>query len=274
MLLALNGATTMRADLESDIQAAHHAGFDLIEIWAPKLKEYLKQHTPRDLKLLMNEHKLQAYSINSIENITFRSRQREADLLTQCEQLCRTAREIGCPYIVAVPSPRPEGTTDDAVIEETVRALRELGERAAWYDMKLAFEFLGVAECSVRTLALSQEIIERIARPNVGLVIDTFHFYVGGSELESIGRLNPNQLFIFHINGAEDLPRSELQDKHRLLPGQGILPIKEIWSALQAIGYDRMASVEIFRPEYWEMDPMELAVEAHQAARRVLGLEG
>jgi 2-keto-myo-inositol isomerase len=104
------------------------------------------------------------------------------------------------------------------------------------------------------------------------LVIDTFHFYVGGSTLESIQALDPSRVFIFHINDAEDLPRAELQDRHRLLPGLGILPVKEIWSALQAIGYDQMASVEIFRPEYWEWDPMELAVRAKEAAENVLGL--
>lgn len=263
----------MKADLETDIRAASHAGFDLIEIWAAKLREYLKQHTTRDLKQLLDEHRLQAYSINSIEHITFRSPERHAELLVECEDLCRMASEIDCKYIVVVPSPRPEGASEEAVISESVRTLRELSEVAVRYDVKLAFEFLGFPDCSVRTLDLDRGIIARVDRPNVGLVIDTFHFYVGGSTLESIAQLEPDQLFIFHINDAEDRPKSELQDHHRLLPGLGILPLKEIWSALQAIGYNRMASVEIFRPEYWDWDPMELAVRAKEAAQRTLGLD-
>jgi len=111
----------------------------------------------------------------------------------------------------------------------------------------------------------------RVNRENVGVVIDSFHFYTGGSTIESIGALDPDRLFIFHINDAEDLPREQLEDRHRLLPGLGILPLKEIIVTLRGIGYDRVASVEIFRPEYWERDPFELAREARAAAERVLG---
>ena len=67
MKLALNGATTMRADLETDIKAAGNAGFELIEIWASKLREYLKSHTVADLKTLLDKNNLEPYSINSIE---------------------------------------------------------------------------------------------------------------------------------------------------------------------------------------------------------------
>lgn len=273
MLLSLNGATTMNADLMTDIRAASHAGFDLIEIWAAKLRAYLKQHTTQELKQLLDEHQLRAYSINSIEHITFRSHEQHTDLLAECEELCRMAHEIGCECLVVVPSPRPEGVSDEEIIAESILVLHELSDVASRYDTKLAFEFLGFPECSVRTLDQCRGIVTGVDRPNVGLVIDTFHFYVGGSTLQSIAQLKPDQLFIVHINDAEDRPKSELRDSHRLLPGLGILPLQDIWAALRRIGYDRVVSVEIFRPEYWDRDPMELAVQAKAAARSALGLE-
>jgi len=46
MKLALNGATTMRADLATDLQAAKEAGFDYLEIWAAKLRAFSK-NAPR-----------------------------------------------------------------------------------------------------------------------------------------------------------------------------------------------------------------------------------
>jgi 2-keto-myo-inositol isomerase len=271
MLLALNGATTMKADLVTDIRAAHQAGFDLIEIWAAKLRDYLKQHSTQELRQLLEQHKLRAYSINSIEHITFRSLDAHVDLLAECEELCHIAQEIGCEHIVVVPSPRPPGVSDEEVIGESMLVLHDLGDVAGRYHVKLAFEFLGFPDCSVRTLDVCREIVNRMGRPDVGLVIDSFHFYVGGSTIESIARIKPEQLFIFHINGAEDCPKEELRDAHRLLPDQGILPLKEIWTALQDIGYNKMASVEIFRPEYWERDPVELAAQAKAAAQRALG---
>ncbi|HWO00253.1 MAG TPA: sugar phosphate isomerase/epimerase [Blastocatellia bacterium] len=271
MQIALNGATTMKADLETDIRAASKAGFDFLEIWASKLGAFLQSHGTAELQTLFANHNLKPYSINSIERITFRNADSERSLLAECEILCEAASYLNCPYIVVVPSPLPPGVSRAEVIEESTRVLGVLGRIAEKRGVGLAFEFLGQTDCSVQTLALADEIVLRVNRENVGVVIDSFHFYTGGSTIESIGALDPDRLFIFHINDAEDLPREQLEDRHRLLPGLGILPLKEIIVTLRGIGYDRVASVEIFRPEYWERDPFELAREARAAAERVLG---
>ena len=274
MKLALNGATTMSADLATDVRAARAAGFDCLEIWAAKLRRFLKSGSAGELKSLLDEHGIEPYSINSIESITFRDAERYARLLEECEELCRTAAELNCPYIVVVPSPLTEGKNWGDVVAESVRVLDELGRIAEGHGISLAFEFLGQPLCSVQTLGQAAEIVDRLGRANVGLVLDSFHFYAGGSRLESIDALDARKLFVFHINDAEDLPREELEDRHRLLPGLGILPLGEIVAALGRINYDRVTSVEIFRPEYWERDPLELAREAREATERVLARAG
>ena len=273
MKIALNGATTMHADLETDIKAASAAGFDLIEIWAAKLREFLKTKTVRDLKNLLIEHKIEPYSINSIEHITFRNAEDYAKILAETEELSSIAGEIFCPYVVVVPGKLPENATKAEIIEESVRVLSELGEIAEQHDVSLAFEFLGQTDCSVQTLDLCNEIVEKVNRENIGNVIDTFHFYAGNSTFEAIDNMKPEKLFIFHINDAENLPKEQLTDAHRLYPGTGILPIKEIKAHFDKIGYDRMVSIEIFRPEYWNQDPFEVARIARQATIEVLGLE-
>jgi 2-keto-myo-inositol isomerase len=272
MKLALNGATTMKADLTTDIRAASAAGFDCLEIWAAKLRDFLKSRTTAELKNLLAEENVEPYSINSIERVTFRDAEGHARLLAECEEMCRIASEIACPFVVVVPGPLPAGASREDVIEESVQVLTKLGAIAQRHSVALAFEFLGQKNCSAQTLDIADEIVRRTARPNVGLVIDSFHFYAGGSDLRSINELDPDRLFIFHINDAEDRPPDELEDRHRLLPGLGILPLKEIIRALGNIGYDRVVSVEIFRPEYWERDPFELAREARRAVARVLGI--
>ncbi len=45
---------------------------------------------------------------------------------------------------------------------------------------------------------------------------------------EAIETLDPKKLFVFHINDAENIPKEQLTDAHRLYPGLGIFPIKEI----------------------------------------------
>jgi 2-keto-myo-inositol isomerase len=271
MKIALNGATTMRADLATDLQAARAAGFDYLEIWAAKLKVFLKERSTAELKDLFAESGLSPLSINSIEHVTFRDAPAFASIKQECEELSSIAAAIGCPCIVVVPGRLPKGgATRSSVIAESVRVLNELCDIAAAHDVSLAFEFLGQTDCSVPTLDLAAEIVREVNRKNLGLVIDSFHFYAGNSTFEMIETLDPNLIQIFHVNDAEDLPRTELEDRHRLLPGLGILPLKQMLAAFRKIGYDKVASVEIFRPEYWERDPFALARDARAATERVL----
>jgi len=271
MKLALNGATTMRADLATDLQAAKAANFDYLEIWAAKLRTFLKERSTAELKGLFAESGLSPLSINSIEHITFRDAPAYESIKRECEELSRIASAVGCPCIVVVPGRLPSGgASRETVIEESVRVLTELCDIAAAHDVSLAFEFLGQTDCSVPTLDLAAQIVREANRKDVGVVIDSFHFYAGNSTLDMIEALDPNLIQIFHINDAEDLPRTNLEDRHRLLPGLGILPLREMVTAFRKIGYDKVASVEIFRPEYWERDPFELARDAHAATQRVI----
>src|ERR1700686_1225459 len=271
MKLSLNGATIMKADLATDVRAAAAAGFDSVEICAAKLREFLKTNSASDLKTLLAASGVKPLSINSIEHITFRDAPAYAQIRTECEELASIAEKIACPYIVVVPGRFPPGGLSSyEVIEESVRVLRELASIAERHGVALAFEFLGQKDCSVQTLELADEIIQKVNRRNIGLVIDSFHFYVGGSTIKMIDALDPKRLFIFHVNDAEDLPLDQLPDAHRLLPGLGILKLQEIIEAFKRIGYDGVASVETFRPEYWERDPFELASEARAAIEKVL----
>ena len=271
MKLALNGATTMRADLPTDLRVAEAAGFEFVEIWASKLRDFLKHKMPADLRDLFSQHNLKPLSINSIEHITFRNPSDYESIKQQCAELSGIAAEIQCPYIVVVPGRIPEGgATRAEVIDESVRVLNELCDSAAQHNVSLAFEFLGQTDCTVQTLDLAHEIVRTADRANLGLVIDSFHFYAGGSKVEMIEALDQRLLAVFHINDAEDRPRDTLNDSHRLFPGLGILPLRALLSAFNRIGYDGVVSIEIFRPEYWDMDPLEVAKMSHESTQRVL----
>lgn len=270
MKLAFNGATTMKASLTTDIAAASAAGFEFLEIWSAKLYDYLKANSAVDLMTLFAKHRIRPYSINSIEHITFRTPADYCEIRRECEQLSKIAAELGCPNIVVVPGKIPAIQNRDQILAESVNVLRDLAEIAGRHRVRLAFEFLGESNCSVRTLDHCVEIIESTNRENVGFVIDTFHFYTGGSTLESIRKIDPRKLFIFHINDAEDLPKRQLTDANRLYPGEGILPIRQIKKELDAVDFCGVASVEIFRPEYWDKDPFEVAKIAKSAAENAL----
>ncbi|MFL6468963.1 MAG: sugar phosphate isomerase/epimerase family protein [Pyrinomonadaceae bacterium] len=273
MKLAFNGATTMTADLETDIRAAASADYDLIELRSTKLYDYLETHSVTELKALLDENAIGVLSINTLEHITWRSDEDHAAIKEECAKLSEISAAIGCPYVLSVPGALRQGPkTDQETIEESVQVLNELADIAEPFGIKIGFEFLGEAGNSVQTLDLGSKIVDLVGRESVGNVIDTYHFYTGGSTYDALENLDPKKLFIFHINDAEDLPKDQLNDSKRLYPGEGILPIAEMKAILDKIGYDGPASVEIFRPEYWEQDPFEVAKQAKDATEKVLGL--
>jgi 2-keto-myo-inositol isomerase len=261
----------MKATLPEDIVAAGKAGFKALEIWAAKMDTYLADHSLDDLNALFTQNRVQPASINSIEFITFRSADDYALVKARCHELCTRADTLGCDKIVVVPSPTPEGGASwEAIKAESVRVLHDLADIAAPFGVQLAYEFLGFGWCSVRTLAQCWEIVQAVSRPTVGLVIDTCHFYAGGSELASIEAVDPEKLLIFHINDVEERPKETIEDAHRLLPGEGVIPLDDILSGLKRIGFDGLCSIELFRPEYWERDAAELAAAARAATIKVL----
>lgn len=263
----------MTADLETDIRSAGTAGFELVELRSNKLYDYLEMHSVDDLKVLLAETGVGVLSINTLEHITWRSDEDYAAIKAECEKLSVISAAIGCPYVLSVPGSLRQGPkSEQEIVDESVRVLNELADIAEPHGIKIGFEFLGEAGNSVTTLDLGSRIVDLVGRDGVGNVIDTYHFYAGNSSWESLESLDPKKLFIFHINDAEDLPKDLLNDSKRLYPGLGILPVARMKETLNKIGYDGPASVEIFRPEYWEQDPYEVAKDAKAAAEKVLGI--
>lgn len=265
-----NGASTMKADLPEDIRVASQAGYPLVEIWGKKMTAFLSNHTVKTLKDLLRKARVKPLAINSVEFITFNSSWEKINTMNLIRRYVAIAQVLKCPYVVLVPSPRPAGVSDRDVLTESVKVLKEISDKFKEYNVKFAFEFLGFDWCSVSTLEESSKIIQEVNRRNVGMVLDTFHFYAGGSKIDSIKYLDKEKIFIFHINDAENRPRNELQDSHRLFPGQGVIPLREIVAALKAIGYDGPASLEMFRPEYWSLPAEEVARRGMEAMKKFL----
>lgn len=268
MKLGYNGATTMTSNLETDIRIAGEAGFDVLEITATKLDKFLETGSLSDARKLIDAAKLKTYAINSIEKINFRDAAGRAEVLARTKQIGEWCKHLDCPWIIAVPGPVRAGTTWQAIRDETAAALRAMSEVAAPYDANIAFEFLGFTWCSVRTADQAWDIVRQVNLPNVGMVIDTCHFFAGKSTLDSIKVIDARKLVVFHINDVEPMPKDQITDANRLFPGDGVIPLKEIIAAVRATGFDGVASVEIFRPEYWQREPGSVAKEAWQKSKK------
>ncbi|OIQ11010.1 sugar phosphate isomerase/epimerase family protein [Neomoorella thermoacetica] len=270
MKLCFNEGTTMKnSTLELDLELCNKYRYDLIEIRVDQLNSYLERHSLNDLIKFFNEHQIKPYSFNTLEFVTFRDAIDYKKIKDDLVYLCETGTKINCRNIVVVPS-FDVPYTKRQIKEETVRVLNDLADVAEKYHINLAFEFVGYPNCSVNTFEQAYEIVTAVNRENVGMVLDCFHFHSMNSKIEALKKADPNKIFIFHIDDAEDLPVGALRDNNRLWPGDGSIDLDLILKTLKEIGYDRMASVELFREEYWKWEPEKTIKVAKEKTEAVI----
>lgn len=164
----------------------------------------------------------------------------------------------GCvDFAVAVGSPHVAGpmyatTGVTRMLDEDQRAaqrgraadgLREVADYAAERGIRLAIEPLNRFETDlVNTIRQGVELCELIGRPNVGLMIDTFHMNI--EEKDFRGAVLAAGDRVFHVQVSEN---------DRGTPGSGHLPWDTFFAALDEIDYTGPIVVESFLPTVKEI---------------------
>jgi 2-keto-myo-inositol isomerase len=244
---ALNGATLGPCSLEEELATAAAAGFDLVELRAPKLDE------TDSLRAVLAAHGLNAWSINSLEAVG------EAQgLEAEARRLAAIAGAAGCPYVLCVPG------TVRAGLEEAVAALAEV---CSSEGATLAFEFMGFEWSAVRTLTEAVAVAD--AAGGLPVVVDSFHWAAGGGTLDELAALDPARVAVIHLNDVPDRPLDGLGDADRVLPGDGVLPLRDFVAALRSSGFDGVLSVELFNPEIWRRGLRPAADSARRSLARL-----
>ena len=276
MFPCYNMATTMNSSLfENDILLAAKAGFQHIELRKEKLLDYLRRgHSLSELKELLEENQIRPVCINALADISFHKGQARETVEELCHFLCYAGQFVGCrdlEVIAAFGAPTDER---EAVTAETAGILSRLGPIAADYGMRLALEYMGVPKNSVRTYAHAMEIVERTGADNVGLLVDTWHHFAGGSKPEELLGPGSDKIFTVHIGDAPDKAPLTLRRNECIWPGDGAAPIPEMLRNLKKVGYEGIVSVEIFDPGVQAMDPGFCIPLAYERTAQVMKAAG
>ena len=96
------------------------------------------------------------------------------EVLTQTHHICEVARALGCDIVVTVPALGRDGS------KGAPERFREVCQVAAEYGVRIALEFPGIA-AEVKDLRSARDLVAAAGCANGGLIIDTFHFFLGGS---------------------------------------------------------------------------------------------
>jgi sugar phosphate isomerase/epimerase len=268
MRLGLHTGSIMHTNIVTDIRIARDAGYNAIEIYIPKLVRYLDAGYGAE-ELLPALGSLQPAMINSFLHIERQEPKVRRELREQCGRLCMAAHTLGCPALQVIALDALQGEPWPAMRAQIGRSLAELADIAAPFGVRLALE--PVAFTPFRTLVQALEVLDVASRDNVGLCLDTFHLWTGGTPWQEVAALDPALIVVAHISDVTPRQREEWSDDDRdVLPGDGILPLKEGIAAIRATGYDGLWSVEILGARHWEWDPMVLALELRRRAELLL----
>ncbi|UTI40162.1 sugar phosphate isomerase/epimerase [Niallia sp. RD1] len=152
----------------------------------------------------------------------------------------------------------------------TINRYKLLSDLANPYGVKLALEFIGHPHATVNTLSFANEIVAAVNRENVGIVFDTFQFYAMNSTMEDLKNTDISKVFLFHIKDVEDFNPGLLLDEDRLYPGDGVIDLPSILSIIKEKGFSDHASIELFRPEYYQLTAEEVVITAKNKTLKVL----
>ena len=267
----LNQDTLRTTPTERFLEISSHSGFDAVEFTIDKIEAILQNRTLPEIKALVNQEGLSVASINGPENFNLLNDRAFTELLDRTDKTVEAAGELDCQLLVPVPSPASEGITEEVSVAKTAAALAKMADRYG-SGVMLGLEFLGMHNCSINNLEAAIETIKRADRPNVGLVLDSFHLHISDSKFSDIGRLSAEQVFLVHVNDSEKGDKKRLTDANRLYPGEGEINLKAFASALKGIGYDSYLSLELLRPAYWEQEPGEIAAKGRDSLSHVFGI--
>jgi sugar phosphate isomerase/epimerase len=138
--------------------------------------------------------------------------------------------------------------------------LEYVGPKTSWTKAKYPF---------VHNMVQAQELVAATGQDNVGLVLDSWHWYTAGETADDILKLSNDDVVACDLNDAPaGIPVDEQMDLSRELPmATGVIDLKAFLDALVAIGYDGPIRAEPFNQELRAM-PDEEAVAATAAAMK------
>ena len=90
------------------------------------------------------------------------------------------------------------------------RRLKDVAQILADHDISLGLEYVGPKTLMtrdkysfIRTMSEVQELISAIDEPNVGIQLDTFHWYCAGETEQDILNLDPKSIITVDLNDAK-----------------------------------------------------------------------
>lgn len=263
----ISEATTLPASFADDVAAYASAGCTAMEVWLTKLEQHLEQHSSDDTRKLLEDKQMTLAAASYQGGLLLsQGEQRKAhfDHFKRRLDLCQA---LGIPVLV-VAADFAE-SVDPLGLERAIVSLKQAGQWASAFGVRLALEFRGRASfCSSLDTAIA--LVTQCGEPNVGVCLDVFHYYTGPSKFEDLALLTPENLAFVQVSDVAGVPRELAADSDRVLPGEGDFQLAPIVDRLRLLGYQGYVSLELMNPTLWQIKPTQVAELGLGALERLL----
>jgi 2-keto-myo-inositol isomerase len=266
-----NTSTIMeqKIGIVAELELAAKVGYHAVEPWMRELEAYVKDGgSLKDLGKRIRDLGLTIESaIGFAQWIVDDDAARAAGLEAAKHDMGMLA-EIGGKRIAAPPvGAQKISGMNLFTIAERYRKLLELGDSMGVVP---ELEVWGHSQTLGR-LGESVCVAVEASHPQSCLLPDVYHLFKGGSEFAGLKLLSGQAIHVFHVNDYPGAPaRVEQTDAHRVYPGDGVAPLKEIFRTLHANGFRGYLSLELFNRDYWKQDPELVAATGLKKTREAV----
>jgi 2-keto-myo-inositol isomerase len=267
MITCLSQVSCLNSPFDRDLEDFAGAGCQAAEVWLTKLENYLESHKLADIRYWLEKTRLSlpvaSYqggllaSQGEVRRAAWEHFRRRLDL---CHELSIGTLVVACD----VPPPLAQPT-----IERVQVSLAQVAQEAGQRGLRAALEFQADSAFG-NNLQTAAALVSEVGSPHLGLCLDAFHWHVGPSKSEDLGYLTAENLFHVQLCDIAETPRELAKDSHRILPGDGDIPLAPLIDHLRRINYRGCISIELMNPQLWQVPPLQLADTAMASLKHLL----
>lgn len=251
--------TTYRSELSDDVRLREEAGIPTLSIWRRKLNDF---GVEKGIELI-RESGLPVSTISFAGGFTGSMGLTFREALDDAYDALFTAAALRARTLIVAPGGRGSYTERHErrlvafALREIATAAEEMGVQLAIHPMSARFAGRWT---SLHDLPDAIELLGEIAKPNVGLLLDTFHFARGLGNVELLNSLL-SHLSVVQLSDRAAVVASEYD---RSLPGDGELPLADLMAWLLDAGFDGDLDVQVWSESLWQQNPAEVLRNARE----------
>jgi len=273
------GMIGVQANQRAAIELAHAHGFESVEAM------------PNDLARLNADEVKELVDGMKSKNLLFGAsglpvefRRDESAFQESMKSLPRLAaglQRAGVTRVGTYLSPGSNSLTFLQNFKQHARRLRAVAEILRDHGLRLGLEYVGTKTLRdrthyefIHTMAEAKELLAEIKDPEVGFVLDSWHWWNANETADDILTLKGEQVVAVDLNDAPPgIPKEKQIDGQRELPlATGMIDAAAFLNALQKIGYDGPVRAEPFNKPLNELDNDAACAKTSEALHKAFAL--